>query len=169
MSGMRARTLPAAARARLRTAPSLALVAVTFAVSGCAHLPFGHKKPAPVVDQPITAAPSADSVAALPDTAGADSLRSQHPLGLPATKSTRTEKKESNGHEDTRETGPAQVNPPTQVESVMSPADAKQARERAAADTVVVAAALKKCSGRQLLPDQESVYDTVRSLLTQTR
>jgi len=28
---------------------------------------------------------------------------------------------------------------------------------------------LKKCAGRQLLPDQESVYDTVRSLLTQTR
>src|SRR5262245_25700878 len=116
---MRARNHPAAARARLRTAPSLALVAVTFAISGCAHLPFGHKKPAPVVEQPIATALSADSVAALPDSAAADSARSQHPLGLPATKSTRTEKKESNGHEDARETGPTQVNPPTQVESVM--------------------------------------------------
>jgi len=165
---MRARNHRAAADARRHAAPSLAFFAVAIAVSGCAHMPFGHRKPTPVVEQPVAAAPSADSVVAVRDTAAADSTKSQHPLGLPATKPARTEKKVNTG-EDTRETGPTQVNPPTQVESVMSPAEAKQARERAAADTVVVSAALKKCSGRQLLPDQESVYDTVRSLLTQTR
>ena len=163
---MRARNHRDAACARLRFAPFVVLVAA-LAASGCAHLP-GHKQPAPVTAEPVVAAP-VDTTVAPVDTTAADTTETQHPLGLPATKPAHTEKKE-NGHEgDARETGPTQVNPPTQVESVMSPAEAKQARERAAADTVQVAQALKKCSGRQLLPDQESVYDTVRSLLSQTR
>jgi hypothetical protein len=162
---MRARNCRDAACARL-LAPCVVLITAALAVSGCAHLP-GHKQPAPVTAEPVAAA-AADTAAAPVDTTAADTTKTQHPLGLPATNPAHTEKKE-NGHEDARETGPTQVNPPTQVEAVMSPAEAKQARDRAAADTVLVAQALKKCSGRQLLPDQESVYDTVRSLLSQTR
>lgn len=164
---MRARNHRDAARARLRFAPSVVLVAAAFVTAGCAHLP-GHKQPAPVTAAPVAVVAAPDSTVAPVDTTAADTTKTQHPLGLPATSSVHTEKKET-GHEDARETGPTQVNPPTQVEAVMSPAEAKQARDRAAADTVLVAQALKKCSGRQLLPDQESVYDTVRSLLSQTR
>jgi hypothetical protein len=59
--------------------------------------------------------------------------------------------------------------PPPPVESVVSPAERRQALARIVADTTAAGAAVRRCSGRTLLPDQESVFDTARSLLGQTR
>lgn len=158
---------PAVARARLRSVLPVVLLGAALGIPGCVRIPFLHHKPEPPPPPPVAAVLPPDSEPA-PDTTATDTTKSQHPLGLPASKPARTEKKD-NGREEAKETGPAQVNPPTQVESVMSPADARQARERTVSDTVAVVQALKKCSGRQLLPDQESVYESVRSLLAQTR
>jgi hypothetical protein len=59
--------------------------------------------------------------------------------------------------------------PTPPVESVMSPDAAKQTRARIVADTTEASAAVRRCSGRQLLPDQESIYDTTRNYLDQVR
>jgi hypothetical protein len=55
------------------------------------------------------------------------------------------------------------------VESVVTPAERKQALARIVADTTAAGIAVRRCGGRTLLPDQESVFDTARSLLGQTR
>ena len=59
--------------------------------------------------------------------------------------------------------------PPPPVESVMSPDERRQALTRIVADTTTAGAAVRRCAGRKLLPDQESVYDTARSFLDQAR
>src|SRR5262249_58922319 len=64
---------------------------------------------------------------------------------------------------------PAPETPPPPVESVMSPDERRQTISRIVADTTAAGAAVRKCSGRKLLPDQESVFDTARNLLGQVR
>jgi hypothetical protein len=64
---------------------------------------------------------------------------------------------------------PAPETPPPSVESVMSPDERRQTIARIVADTTAAGAAVRKCSGRKLLPDQESVFDTARNLLGQVR
>jgi hypothetical protein len=59
--------------------------------------------------------------------------------------------------------------PAEPVESVMTPAERRATLARIAADTSSAGAAVRKCATRKLLPDQESVWDTTRSLLVQTR
>jgi len=59
--------------------------------------------------------------------------------------------------------------PAPPVETIMSADAAKQTRARIVADTTEASAALKRCSGRSLLPDQESVFETTRNYLEQTR
>ena len=59
--------------------------------------------------------------------------------------------------------------PPPKVESAMTPQQRKESIARVVADTTAASAAVKKCAKRKLLPDQESVFDTVQSLLAQTR
>jgi hypothetical protein len=59
--------------------------------------------------------------------------------------------------------------PAPPVESVMSPDAAKQTLARIAADTTEASAAVRRCSGRQLLPDQESIFDTTKNYLEQVR
>lgn len=69
-------------------------------------------------------------------------------------------------------TPPAQTpadRPPPPVNTVMSAEEQREARARIVADTTAASAAVRKCAGRKLLPDQESVFDTTRSLLDQTR
>jgi hypothetical protein len=143
------------------------MLALALAVSGCSRLPWASKKPQPAPPPPVAATIPAEPPPAPPDTTAADTTGAQRP-SAPTTRPARTEKKD-NGREDSRDTPPPQVTPPTQVESVMSPEEAKQARERAAGDTLVVVQALRKCAGKQLLPDQESVYEAVRSLMVQIR
>ncbi len=59
--------------------------------------------------------------------------------------------------------------PRPSVESVMTPAERKEALGQIVADTTSASAAVKRCASRSLLPDQESVYETTLSLLAQTR
>jgi len=68
----------------------------------------------------------------------------------------------------TAPTTPAQPAQP-KVETAMTPEQRRQSIARVVADTTAASAAVKKCATRKLLPDQESVFDTVRSLLMQTR
>ena len=51
----------------------------------------------------------------------------------------------------------------------MSPEERKASLGRIVTDTTAASGAVRKCTGRQLLPDQESVLDTTKSLLAQTR
>jgi hypothetical protein len=62
---------------------------------------------------------------------------------------------------------PAEPAPP--VESVVTPEERRNALARIVADTTSASGAVQRCTGRKLLPDQESVFDTVRSFLDQTR
>lgn len=64
---------------------------------------------------------------------------------------------------------PAPETPPPPVESVVSPDERRQALTRIVADTTAAGAAVRRCAGRRLLPDQESVFDTARNLLGQVR
>ena len=57
--------------------------------------------------------------------------------------------------------------PPPPVESVISPEERRQTMARVVADTTAAGASVRRCAGRRLLPDQESVFDTARNLLGQ--
>lgn len=59
--------------------------------------------------------------------------------------------------------------PPPPVASVISPDERRQTLARIVADTTAAGSSVRKCAGRKLLPDQESVFDTARSLLGQAR
>ena len=71
----------------------------------------------------------------------------------------------THGHPDT---APPET-PPPPVESVISPDERRQTLARIVADTTAAGGAVRRCAGRKLLPDQESVFDTARSLLGQAR
>jgi hypothetical protein len=64
---------------------------------------------------------------------------------------------------------PAPEPPPPPVESVISPDERRQTLARIVADTTAAGGSVRTCAGRKLLPDQESVFDTARSLLGQAR
>jgi hypothetical protein len=59
--------------------------------------------------------------------------------------------------------------PPVPVESVMTPDERRATLTRIVADTTAAGDAVRRCGSRKLLPDQESVFETTRSLLEQTR
>ena len=51
----------------------------------------------------------------------------------------------------------------------MTPDERRETLARIAADTTATSEAVRKCGSRKLLPDQESVFETTRSLLEQIR
>jgi len=51
----------------------------------------------------------------------------------------------------------------------MTPDERRAAQARIVADTTAAGAAVRKCASRKLQPDQESVFETTRSLLEQAR
>jgi hypothetical protein len=59
--------------------------------------------------------------------------------------------------------------PPMPVGTVMSPEERRATLQRIVADTTAAGAAVRKCGRRELLPDQESVMETTKSLLAQAR
>ena len=59
--------------------------------------------------------------------------------------------------------------PPVPVGSVMTPDERRATLARIVADTTAAGSAVRKCGSRKLLPDQESVFETTRSLLEQAR
>lgn len=64
---------------------------------------------------------------------------------------------------------PTPETPPPPVASVVTPEERRQTLARIVADTTAAGTAVRKCGGRKLLPDQESVFETARSLLGQAR
>ena len=64
---------------------------------------------------------------------------------------------------------PTPETPPPPVESVISPDERRLTLARIVADTTAAGGSVRRCAGRKLLPDQESVFDTARSLLGQAR
>jgi hypothetical protein len=64
---------------------------------------------------------------------------------------------------------PTPAPPPPPVETAMSPEERTASLQRIVADTTAASGAASKCAGKDLLPDQQSVYETTRSLLSQTR
>jgi hypothetical protein len=71
------------------------------------------------------------------------------------------------------EPGPSATPPPVLPRDAPaeppSDADRVAAIGRIVADTTAASAAVKRCSTRTLLPDQESVFESTRSYLAQTR
>ena len=64
--------------------------------------------------------------------------------------------------------GPTQT-PPPPVQTVMSAEERRASLQRIVADTTAAGTAVRRCEGKTLLPDQESVFETTRSYLIQTR
>ena len=73
------------------------------------------------------------------------------------------------GHAPAQDTARTPEAPPPPVESVITPDERRQTLARIVADTTAAGGSVRKCAGRNLLPDQESVFDTARSLLGQAR
>jgi hypothetical protein len=53
--------------------------------------------------------------------------------------------------------------------TAMGAAEREQSVRRIVADTTAASAAVRKCAGKTLLPDQESVFETTRGYLIQAR
>jgi hypothetical protein len=139
----------------MRHGARVGMLAALVALLGCAHKPATAPGPAPV-----TAPAAGTPVLETP----ADTARATVPPGTPpATTPPATAPPAAAPPE------PAPETPPPPVESVMSPDERRQTISRIVADTTAAGAAVRKCSGRKLLPDQESVFDTARNLLGQVR
>ena len=154
-------TRPRAGRAVLM----LALALLTSA--GCSWGPFRHHEPASAPVPPAPPLGVRDSTdTGIDSLAGADSTLGKRPLGLPATRP-------GNKPKTLRVIAAADTTKPAApvkpVESVMTPEERERSMARAVADTSAAGQALRKCGGRQLLPDQEGVFEAVRSLLAQAR
>lgn len=144
---------------------TLLLAGLIPALAGCARIPFlgrgprvpkvaeAHADTGTVAVRDVTD----DSTTVLPDT-----LDERRPLGLPAKPRPRPARRPA--AQDTV----AESVPVAPVEGVMTAEDRQKATARVVADTTAAGQAMRKCAGKALLPDQESVFDTVRSLLGQT-
>lgn len=143
----------------------LLLAGAAPALGGCARIPFLHRTPVvPMVAEARadTAATAVRDVTDDSTTAVPDTLDARRPLGLPARPRPRPARR------PTAADSAAESVPVAAVEGVMTAEDRQKATARVVADTTAAGQAMRKCAGRALLPDQESVFDTVRSLLAQT-
>lgn len=135
----------------------LALVAVA-SLTGCAAL-SARRRPAgvPVESRPTPPPPVADTVATAP--VGGDSLIAAPPRATGHARS---------GTGSTAPAGAATTASPP-VQAMMSPEERRATLERIVADTTTAGVAVRKCVGKTLLPDQESVFETARTYLAQVR
>lgn len=133
--------------------PALVVLLAVLALTGCASRSRRMPTGVPVDSRPTPPPPSPEVVAA-PDSdrASVPAPRNTAPTHAPAPDTTR-----------------AAEPPPPPVESVMSPDERRQTLARIVADTTAAGGSVRRCAGRALLPDQESVFDTARSLLGQAR
>lgn len=143
-----------------------ALCVFALAASGCS-IPFRSGGPKVVTARPTEGVAFADTIPAEPDTTAAEPDSTQQPraLGLPASPKPKKQVEEKKPEPPQQ----AVLTPPPPVESVMSPEDRKKALDNTVADTSAAGQAIRKCAGRALQPDQETVVDSVRSFLAQTR
>lgn len=144
MSGPRRwawRGVPDSARRLASLVGALALLALLLGAGGCAT---ARKRMVgvPIEDRP-TPTPPPEETLSPPDTArsGRSASATRAPSAEPA--------------------------PGASVEAVMSPEERQAAMERIVADTTAAGAAVRSCTGKGLLPDQESVFETTRSYLVQ--
>jgi len=144
----------------------LLLAGMTPLLAGCARLPFLHRGPRSA----RVPAAHADTLVAVRDvtddstTVAPDSVDTRRPLGLPVRPKSKPARRPA-PPDTLRDSVP--VAPVAPVEGVMTPEDRQRATARVVADTTAAGQAMRKCAGKALLPDQESVFDTVRSLLAQ--
>jgi hypothetical protein len=140
----------------------LLLLTIALALAGCAARAARHGPPGvPVESRPTPPPPPPeDTTAVVPPPNGSSPPVTEKPSGgeRPNPPGTSGEKPAEK---------PAEPAPP--VESVVSPEERRQALARIVADTTSASGAVQRCVGRKLLPDQESVFDTVKSFLAQTR
>jgi len=128
------------------------------ALAGCASRAAVTRPPVPAANaSPV----SADTAGAIPDTAGTH------------RDTTAVHRDTTAVHPSPPRTAPAPEptpdTPPPPVESVIAPGERRQTMARIVADTTAAGSAVRRCAGRRLLPDQESVFDTALSLLGQAR
>jgi len=133
------------------TARSLALLAALAALvlASCAILPHRRTLPGVPIEERPTPPQPADTVATAVE-----------PVEESPTK---------NGSAPAPTVEHPNTAPPPPVQAVMSPEERKATLQRIVADTTAAAAAVEKCAGKSLLPDQESVFETTRSYLMQVR
>ena len=128
----------------------LVLLLAAFALTGCASRAARRGPPGvPVDSRPTPPPPPPEN----PNPAPADTARPpSHANSIPPA------------------SPPAPTpEPQPPVESVITPDERRQTLARIVADTTAAGSSVRRCAGRTLLPDQESVFDTARSLLGQTR
>jgi hypothetical protein len=178
---------PARRRDRGRRS-AVALLAGALLLQGCAALlPRGRQAGDPDVISPLPdgrrlATAPFDTAAALvpPDTTGAEppvAKAAEEPRKPRRKKPPRTRVEArptptARGAEDTartsRRSNGAVAHVP-EVESVTSPEERRAMQGRIVADTSAAGDAVRRCASQALLPDQESVVETTRSLLVQAR
>jgi outer membrane biosynthesis protein TonB len=133
----------------------LVVMLAALALTGCASRAAKGVPPGVPVDSRPTPPPPPPEPVATPDTAAARPSNAKPPsTSSPAP---------------TPAPEPTPEPPPPPVESVMTPEERRQTLARIVADTTSAGIAVRRCANRKLLPDQESVFDTARSLLGQTR
>jgi outer membrane biosynthesis protein TonB len=139
---------------RRASSATLAALTVVLSTTSCASLFHRHPPEPAFAGVPIEKRPTPVP----PDTTLAVETK---PVPAPATPTAETEKP-----------APAPQPPPAPtppVEAAMSPEERRASLQRIVADTTAASGAVSKCAGKDLLPDQQSVYETTRSLLSQTR
>ena len=137
---------------RVWLAPALAVLIGT---TSCASIFHRHPAVPATAGVPIDKRPTPVQ----PDTTLAVETK---PVPAPAPPPAETEKQPA----PVPQPAPAPTPP---VETAMSPEERKGSLQRIVADTTAASGAVSKCAGKDLLPDQQSVFETTRSLLAQTR
>ena len=133
----------------------LPALAILLATTSCASLFHRHPVAPATAGVPIEKRPTPVQ----PDTTLAVETK---PVPAPAPPPAETEKPVP----APQPTPPAPTPP---VETARSPEERKASLQRIVADTTAANDAGSQCVGKDLLPDQQSVYETTRSYLSQTR
>jgi hypothetical protein len=134
-----------------RFVPALLAASSLIGVTGCATFRHRHAPPGVPIEQRPTPPQPPDTAATVPaEPVPADASATSSGVGKAAPQTST----------------PA---PPPPVETAMSPEERAATLARIVADTTSASAAVKKCAGKDLLPDQESVFETARSMLLQAR
>jgi hypothetical protein len=137
------------------------LILLGLPLIGCAaHYERHPTRPVSIDERPVPVAPDTVRPAERPETTA---------VVEPPPESKAPAKPPMAGEKPAATTNGDAPPPPVPVESVMTDAERKASLARIDADTTAAGAAARKCGGRKLLPDQESVLETTLSLLEQTR
>ncbi len=149
-------------RGVVRAAGALLSAALLLGLGGCSTLPFHHKKPVPLEPPPA-------AVTAPPDTTARAASTSDTTASKPAPKHTSVTRTRPAPRSGAGADSVATVSQPVTPVETMDPVERARTLSRTVADTTHAGQALRRCSGRAVMPDQEATLDAVRNLLAQTR